>query len=534
MNNTESPPSEPHSRRPKAYSYVRFSSPEQARGDSFRRQIEQARDYARRHGLDLDESFRDEGVSAFNGKHRGPKAALGRLVEQIKTKETPPGSYLLIESFDRLSRQDILSALKFFIALIDEGIVIVTLGDGERLYSKATIDISDLMMSLFIMSRAHEESAIKSKRVSAAWEAKRARARKTGEAMTSRCPGWLRVVEGRDGRREYEVIEEHADIVRSFFADTIAGIGRRTIAKKLNERRVPTWGIGNSRSDKWNDSYIEKTISNPAVYGKFVPKARPAGASDAKAEAPIERYFPPIVDEETFWKAQAASKGRGMGKGNGGPTNRNVLRGLAKCEFCGANMVVIDKGARSRGLKLRCGSAHQSAGCEHRDLYDYKTVEIGVIHGLGPKRADLATAAKDTAKAASDALIAAGMKLESKEAELARMLDLVQQGVDVPQVVERTRLLGVEVAALKEEVAKIERERSEANVADPAGDVADIGAIYAEIDRLTREERVRARAEMREKLTHLVEKVVIGPGGFITHHRNGGSSRAWFVGPKHA
>ena len=196
MNTTESPPCEPASARPKAFSYVRFSSPEQAKGDSFRRQIEQARDYARRNGLDLDESFRDDGVSAFNGKHRGPKAALGRLVEQIKTKETPAGSYLLIESFDRLSRQDILTALKFFLELIDEGIIIVTLGDGERVYSKATIDISDLMMSLFIMSRAHEESATKSKRVAAAWLAKRAKARETGQAMTSRCPGWLRLVGG--------------------------------------------------------------------------------------------------------------------------------------------------------------------------------------------------------------------------------------------------------------------------------------------------------------------------------------------------
>ncbi len=57
-------------KRPKAYSYLRFSTPDQIKGDSLRRQTEAAKAYAKRHGLDLDESltFRDMGISAFRGK----------------------------------------------------------------------------------------------------------------------------------------------------------------------------------------------------------------------------------------------------------------------------------------------------------------------------------------------------------------------------------------------------------------------------------------------------------------------------------
>lgn len=53
----------------KAYSYVRFSTPEQMRGDSLRRQTEAAGRYAALHGLELDDklTFRDLGVSAFRG-----------------------------------------------------------------------------------------------------------------------------------------------------------------------------------------------------------------------------------------------------------------------------------------------------------------------------------------------------------------------------------------------------------------------------------------------------------------------------------
>ena len=52
--------------RPKAYSYLRFSTPGQLEGDSLRRQTEAARAYAERHGLELsDLSYRDLGKSAI-------------------------------------------------------------------------------------------------------------------------------------------------------------------------------------------------------------------------------------------------------------------------------------------------------------------------------------------------------------------------------------------------------------------------------------------------------------------------------------
>jgi DNA invertase Pin-like site-specific DNA recombinase len=39
---------------PRAYSYLRFSTPEQSKGDSLRRQTSMADEYATRHGLRLD------------------------------------------------------------------------------------------------------------------------------------------------------------------------------------------------------------------------------------------------------------------------------------------------------------------------------------------------------------------------------------------------------------------------------------------------------------------------------------------------
>src|SRR4051794_17399302 len=97
----------------KAYSYIRFSTPEQLKGDSLRRQLQLSRDYALQHGLELDEELKDIGVSAFKGKNR-TDGALGRFINLVREGKIEPGSVLLVESLDRLSRDQILAALSQF------------------------------------------------------------------------------------------------------------------------------------------------------------------------------------------------------------------------------------------------------------------------------------------------------------------------------------------------------------------------------------------------------------------------------------
>ena len=72
-------------RRPKAYSYVRFSFKRQAKGDSLLRQLDRSRLYAAEHGLDLQEvTYEDLGVSAFDRTNltRGALAAFIKAAEE--------------------------------------------------------------------------------------------------------------------------------------------------------------------------------------------------------------------------------------------------------------------------------------------------------------------------------------------------------------------------------------------------------------------------------------------------------------------
>src|SRR5262249_22160074 len=152
------------------------------------------------------------GVSAYRGKNIAD-GALGRFLAAAKAGKIKRGSYLLVESLDRLSRQEIQKSLRIFLDIIDAGINIVTLIDNH-VYTAEKLELTDFMISLVAMSRANEENETKSTRISAVWAHKRNNAKT--EKMTRIAPSWLRL----NDKRQFEVIKERAKIVRSIFEDS--------------------------------------------------------------------------------------------------------------------------------------------------------------------------------------------------------------------------------------------------------------------------------------------------------------------------
>ena len=85
--------------KPRAFSYVRFSSIKQAKGDSLRRQTEAVDRYVKANNLVLDTSLsmKDEGISAFSGANI-QEGALGVFLALVKGGKIPKGSVLIVES----------------------------------------------------------------------------------------------------------------------------------------------------------------------------------------------------------------------------------------------------------------------------------------------------------------------------------------------------------------------------------------------------------------------------------------------------
>jgi DNA invertase Pin-like site-specific DNA recombinase len=118
----------------KCYSYIRFSSKKQALGTSLDRQAD-IDSFLERHNLVLDTRLEDLGVSAYRGKNAS-KGQLGDFLALVRAGQIDTNSVLLIENFDRLSRQKIIKSTQIFIELMSQGIDLGILDLG-RIYGHA-------------------------------------------------------------------------------------------------------------------------------------------------------------------------------------------------------------------------------------------------------------------------------------------------------------------------------------------------------------------------------------------------------------
>lgn len=512
---------------PKAFSYIRFSSPEQARGDSLRRQLQAAQEWCAKRGLELDDTLRDLGRSAYRGGHV-QFGALRSFLDLVEAGEIEKGSVLIVESLDRLSREAVLDALPRLLDLIAAGIAIVTLADGQE-YSDTRLraDPSPLIMSLLIMMRAHEESQTKGLRVGKAWSEKRRRAAEERQAMTAMCPGWIRLVGGpRTGR--YELIPERAEIVQRIFEMTVAGQGRRAIARALNAERVPTWGVGKKKGALWHDSYIQKILLSGAAIGRFEPLGKRAGGNGS-AGVEIEGYYPAAISEDLYYAAMAAASMRRKGEGRPAAGHRNLLRGLAKCASCGSNLVIVDKGKRSAGRKLICGRAHAAAeGCTDRTYYPYHRLETLTLAAVSDRLDALMLSSRDRAYAVRLQRDTEVARRAERQARLDNLLELVAAAGNGATLAAQVAQLQKEIDAASAEIKKLNALVKAAEGADRE----DPAASFLELQRQLREtegdDHVRVRAAVTQRLRGLVDRVVVGHGEATVHLEDG--STGYFTG----
>jgi DNA invertase Pin-like site-specific DNA recombinase len=341
------------SKQPIAFSYIRFSTPEQAKGDSLRRQTEATAQWCQRHGITLDTSttLRDLGKSAYTGAHRRnpDRHALAAFLKLAEAGKVPKDSYLVIENLDRLSREEERSALRLWMDILDQGINIVQL-HPETIFRHEKSDMVDIIRAIIELSRGHSESAIKSKRVGASWENKRRKARENGAVMTTRLPAW---VEQEDGKLRLN--PERAAVVRRIFHLAAAGYGHVLIVRKLNEDGVPAFGENVVRegrrrsafSGRWTRSYVALILRDRRAVGEMQPRKQD-GTPDGD---PIKGYFPAAVTEAQWNAARAGAVERGRKPGRTSGKYVNLFSGLLKDARTGEAYHMVLRTTPAAGLR---------------------------------------------------------------------------------------------------------------------------------------------------------------------------------------
>ncbi len=497
-----------------AYSYIRMSTEVQLRGDSLRRQLEKSQKYAEAHGLALDDSLRDIGVSAFRGRNK-KKGALRGFLDLVESGKIPPGTTLLVEHFDRLSREHVLEAHSLFLRLITSGIVVVTLVDGKE-YSMKKCEASDLICSLSYMARAHEESQIKGERIAESWEARRKRIK--DQPITTRCPAWLTF---NRKTRKFEVVEERAAVVRRIFEESANGLGRYAIAKRLNTDAVPTFG----RSKFWLGGAIQKFLESETAIGIFQPCRMQDGKRVPVGE-PVEDYYPAVVTKELFYRSRRSIGERFHKSGPKGKRYSNLFQHLCICRECGSRMTFVDKRrSRSTGDLSRfyqCQFSLNGGACANNAKVPCNVLENAVLTGF-IKEIDLGALIQsddDKETRLRTRLSEIEITLKKKRKLADNLLEAFADSADLDLPKRKIAKMELEIKSLEKEHAELEDDLQQAvhnheSIVERQTKIQQLTDALAEADET---EAYHLRATIAQALKRVIKRITCDKEGRITIH----------------
>lgn len=495
-----------------AYVYIRFSTLKQEKGASKERQVEECRAHCARKGWPVVEEIEDLGRSAWKGDHL-KSGRLGEFARRVHNGEIAPGSVLVVEKLDRLSRQDVRFTQRWLEDLCSAGISIATVS-GDRLYDDESLR-SNLMQTLEVLlvgKLAHDESQNKSERIGDSWRRKQEKA-KAGVVMTTKTPGWLRVKDDRSG---LDTIPDRVAVVNEVYQKAADGFGVRAIAQQLNAKGIPSWGDArrDGRVIGWTDGFLVDVLRSPVVEGEYHPNYRPKKGN--LSQAPVLGYYPRVVDADLVARARAAVASR---KGTGGRyrhTVTNLFQGLCVCVACGGRMqmrrtpVLRADGSTRYDSNLQCANAYAALRCEQKAFFNYakfETTALDAILHLTLSDRFFQRAASSIQLAIKVAEIEKTLALKRDEAKrLVRLLatmDDMQEVEDDLRAVQRA--IRENEQALKVAQEELTKAKGEVSPAEHLRRVVDVREAIEHEDENTRTD---ARMKVNEAMKAVVQKVV--------------------------
>lgn len=391
--------------------YIRWSSAIQALGSSKARQKDICGRHAAEKGWNVIGTIVDDGVSAFSGMNV-TSGELGKFIVDAEEGRWPNGVVLLTERLDRLSRQGFEELFAWIKRATMAGVTVATQDGGDSFAPGSRFETIDIMKMVLKGELARDESLNKANKVAAAWKDKRERIA-GGErfVMTRRAPAWVKV-EGTPAA--FVLIEERAAIVRRIFDETVAGLGKAIIAKRLNQEGVATFG----RASGWHSSYIQKILSSPTVLGDMQPGQKSRGTTRVLIGDPIAGYYPAVVDADLVARAHRSMASRSRRVAGRGRRLVNLFSGIAKCGACGERMTFRGKGERVRADGERvnedflvCDSYQRGRGCANKHHFNYPAWETAVLNAI-------------LARAMGDDRFASKREVRDLEVELAELVRL--------------------------------------------------------------------------------------------------------------
>jgi len=312
---------------PVAFSYIRFSSAEQAHGDSLTRQQEYVAKWLLAHPEFVlsGASFQDLGISGYSGKHL--ENGFGKLLVAVENGVIKSTDVVLIEAIDRAGRLEPSVMLHLLTGIVNAGVKLITLDDGIT-YSNDPSNSNNLFLLVAKVQQAHQYSDALSRRIKDAYTRKREKAA-AGDGVKRHTPIWL--------TSEGELVEGLAPIIVQVFEDYADGLGERRILSRIRGKHPLV--------ETTNPTTLKRWLRNPTAIGRW---------ND------IEGVYPSVVSKELWYRVQKRLEDGYVPRS---APSKYLLSGLVRCGRCGTNYCVVDT-KRSPAV-MRCYRRHRqgSDGC---------------------------------------------------------------------------------------------------------------------------------------------------------------------------
>ena len=500
----------------KVYSYLRFSDPKQATGGSVDRQLRYAQHWAAEKGLFLDEtlSLRDEGLSAYH-QHHVKQGALGVFLKAVEGGRIASGSVLVVEGLDRLSRAEPIQAQAQLAQIINAGITVVTASDGRE-YNRASLKAQpmDLVYSLLVMIRAHEESDTKSKRVKA--------------AIRRQCEGWVAgsfrglIRNGKDpqwlhwGEQGWELVPERVSAVRRALELYQQGLGAGRAAKMMHQEgfELSSWGISGQQ--------VYRLIKLPALRGAK------RLAVDGESYM-LEEYYPRILSETEWAELQHLASQRHRRRGAGEIPGIITGVGLAYCGYCGTALVAQNIMSRRRAdgsladghRRLQCTSYSKNGGCSASGSCSVVPIERALLNFCSDQlNLQRLLQVGDAGQGIRQQLVVARAAAEKITKQLGKITDALlddDSGSAPIAFVRKARELEAQQVVAEQKLVQLEYALAAVSgTSQPAQ-----AERWEELAELVRADDYGAREKVRQLVMDTFERIVIYMRGLEPDGRNG-------------
>lgn len=419
-----------------AAAYIRVSDERQDEysPDSQKKLIQ---DFAARKGYYIPSEYiyYDDGISAKSTKGRD---AFNRMITAAESKEHPFDA-IIVWKFSRFARNE-EDSIMLKARLRRKGISVLSVSEPLP----ENDEYSSLIERFIEWDDAHYL-----KRLSQ--EVRRGMCEKfsRGEPV---CPaGYGYIMKDK----QYHIVEEEAEVVKTIFALFADGVGSRTIAASLNRE-----GVRTRRGKEFDNRKIEYILNNPLYIGKLRYSVGGTnkhqhnyyGSDITVVDGRHER----IISDETWEKCQKRIQSR---KNAYGRYQRNeqtydyMLKGLMRCGSCGATLV---RNTTKEGeYYLQC-HRYTKGSCKVSHSIMIEKANKAVEEELEKLSKTLAFTVEpaNTAEAGRQA-VDYDKVLQMEEKRMQRAKEAYQSGVDSLEEYSQNK------AAIQKRIAEIKAEKAE-------------------------------------------------------------------------